>query len=197
MTLSINRSVVVTVVSLACFSTQAALQNRDLNLDGTADAFYDSDLDITWLRDANVNGQMDWANALDWASNFSFAGHSNWRLPTSDQCINVCIGSEMGHLYYVELGNPTGGPMTNTGEFQNIQTNLGYYSSTLWNPNPNGVLSWRMNQGIQSPDGKDNLYFAFAVANGDISPIPEPESLALMLVGLGVVYGAARPIRRT
>ena len=36
---------------------QAALQDRDLNGDTVVDAFYDTDLDITRLRNANPNGQ--------------------------------------------------------------------------------------------------------------------------------------------
>ena len=35
---------------------QATLQARDLDGNGVTDAFYDTTLNITWLRDANVNG---------------------------------------------------------------------------------------------------------------------------------------------
>lgn len=38
---------------------QATLQARDLNGDAVTDAFYDTTLNITWLRNANVNGLMD------------------------------------------------------------------------------------------------------------------------------------------
>ena len=41
-------------VLLLPWAAQATLENRDLNGDGVVDAFYDTDLDITWLRDANV-----------------------------------------------------------------------------------------------------------------------------------------------
>ena len=47
------------------------------------DAFYDTDLDITWLRNANVNGAQDWDTQVAWASNFSFGGYDDWRLPTT------------------------------------------------------------------------------------------------------------------
>ncbi|WP_310387448.1 hypothetical protein [Roseateles sp.] len=69
---------------LVAGAVQAALQDRDLNGDAVVDAFYDTDLDITWLRNANVNGTMSWGTAVAWADGFSFAGHDDWRLPTSD-----------------------------------------------------------------------------------------------------------------
>jgi len=100
-------------------AAQAALQDRDLNGDTVVDTFYDTDLNITWLGDANVNGLMKWDAAVAWASGNSFRGYCDCRLPTSDACRGYnCTGSELGHLWYVELGNPAGGPMTNTGNFQ-------------------------------------------------------------------------------
>lgn len=86
----------------------AALQDRDLDGDTVVDAFYDTDLNITWLRNANVNGPMTWENAVAWAAGFSFGAYSDWRLPTTADapCSGPnCTGSEMGHLWYVELGN--------------------------------------------------------------------------------------------
>jgi len=64
-----------------------------------------SDLNITWLRDANVKGPMNWAPPVAWADNFSFGGCSDWRLPTSDQCLGYsCRNREMAHLFYVKWG---------------------------------------------------------------------------------------------
>ena len=60
-------------------AAQASLVARDLNGDTVTDAFYDTDLNITWLRDANVNGSMDWDTAVAWADGSSFGGYSDWR----------------------------------------------------------------------------------------------------------------------
>jgi hypothetical protein len=102
---------------------QATLQARDLNGDSVTDAFYDKTLNITWLRDANVNGTMNWSDANSWASAYSIGAYSGWRLPTmvdtgpvgcdprsavggTDCEYNVDTStSEMAHLYYVTLGN--------------------------------------------------------------------------------------------
>jgi hypothetical protein len=39
---------------------ETTLQNRDLNGDGIADAFYDTQLNVTWLRNVNSNVLMNW-----------------------------------------------------------------------------------------------------------------------------------------
>src|SRR3990172_668738 len=102
--------------------------------DGT---IYDDDLQLTWLQDANyartsgydADGEMNWSAANTWADSLVFATFDNWRLPTAlDQDgsgpwggLNR-TGSEMGHLYYTELGNPAGAPLTNMGDFTNLQS---------------------------------------------------------------------------
>jgi hypothetical protein len=68
---------------------------------------YDSDLDITWLADANYaatqyeqscgeigakDGRMEWARALRWADELVFGGYSDWRLPNSAQPDLSCDG---------------------------------------------------------------------------------------------------------
>lgn len=73
---------------------QTTLQDRDLDGNGTTDAFYDTALNITWLRNANAgagssfddgksstDGKMTWVNAVDWAAALSFGGYDDWRLP--------------------------------------------------------------------------------------------------------------------
>jgi len=67
--------------SLIPGAAHAALQGRDLN--GSLDSFeayYDTDLHITWLADANyaqtsgydADGLMNRIEAITWASNLSF-----------------------------------------------------------------------------------------------------------------------------
>lgn len=172
---------------------QAALQDRDLDGNGQVDAFYDTDLDITWLRDANVNGGMDWLAALAWADGYSIGGHADWRLPTSDACANYnCTSSEMGHLWYVELGN-SGGAMTNTGSFQNLLPDYYWSGTDAGAVNPNYAWTFRTSDGAQSDQFKGLPLLAMAVTNGDVGMVPEPGTYALMLAGLaGVVLARKR-----
>lgn len=115
---------------------ETTLQGRDL--DGnltTAEAYYDTDLNITWLANANyaVN-LMDWSSANAWAAGLNpyGSGITGWRLPytgpvngatynyawaydgSADQGYNIgapgtvyagSTGSEMAHMFYITLGN--------------------------------------------------------------------------------------------
>lgn len=168
-------------------TAQAALQDRDLDGDRVIDAFYDTDLDITWLRNANVvGGEMDWFAAVDWAHGFTFAGYDDWRLPTSDDCFAYgCTDSEMGHLWYVELGNPAGA-MTNTGSFQNLQTAT-YWSGTQSAAEPGRAWSFFMQEGYQANYSKFFDFYAMAVRPGDVPAVPEPQAYLLALAGLAAL----------
>lgn len=98
-------------------------------------AVYDTDLNITWLADANYamtsgydsDGLMTWAEANTWANNLVFGGYDHWRLPTTPQFDSGCDlsgsmgnynydfgfncrSSEMGHLFYDELSGRVPGP---------------------------------------------------------------------------------------
>ena len=182
--------------TLLAAPAQAALQDRDLNGDSVVDAFYDTDLDITWLRDANVNGLMDWVTAVAWADGYSFGGYNDWRLPTSDTCYGAgCTGSEMGHLWYVELGNPVGGPFANTGGFQNFQSNF-YWSNTVDAAHVDSVYFFDTSDNSQYFGNTYTTKYALLARPGDVPAVPEPQSFALLLLGLSGLAVRIRTHRR-
>ena len=122
-------------------SAHAALVGRDINGVAVAGSsagavfLYDTDLNITWLRNANAaagssfddgrdvtDGLMTWDNANNWANTLTVGSYSGWRLPAMvdtgapgcdfsyaggpDCRFNVQTAtSELAHLYYVSLGN--------------------------------------------------------------------------------------------
>jgi hypothetical protein len=182
-------------------SAQAALVGRDINGNAVAgDAassvfLYDTDRNITWLRDANANGAMTWANAVAWADRLAVGAFDDWRLPTalnadgSGPCGPAfnCTGSEMGHLWYTALGN-TAGAFTNDGDFLNMQSNV-YWSGTEYAPSPTSAWVFNTYNGFQGGNFKGSQVYAMAVRPGDVlaAQVPEPESLLLALTGLGAL----------
>lgn len=213
---------------------ESTLLGRDINLNAvsaTSNAavyFYDTTLNVTWLRNADIAGQMDWNTAMSWASNLTTGSGatavSDWRLPTMAANPNAAYShdgstamgfnvpansSEMASLFFSTLGNkslvdfngnilPTGGGLTNTGGFQNLLSGR-YWSNTEFAPLPQDA--WHFDNGYgyggyQSPNGKSVQLYAMAVHPGDvgtaIANVPEPETYAMFLAGLGLIGAVAR-----
>lgn len=159
---------------------------------------YDDVLDITWLQDANLAasntfgvsgnsaGYMNWDLATDWinAMNTSgYLGYSNWRLPDAlnqdgsgpDYGDNV-TGSEMGHMFYNNLGGSTGsfpGATFTDGNgnivsFQNLQSYI-YWSGTEDFVNWYGVVNFDFRTGSQGKSSTNSVRYAWAVRDGDVT----------------------------
>ncbi len=185
-------------------TTPAAAELVGRNLDGTsgsAEAYYDTDLDITWLAHFNVAGRaMKWNEAMTFASGFELGGYSNWRMPKTfaagwDGTCNYASGgtsicgylppensSELIHLYNVTLGNiglPTDGwGLKNTGPFLNLPVGTGvFWSETQSNASNAWVVG--MQVGDQGPNSKTsyNNYVAL-VHTGDIGSLVTSTLLA-------------------
>jgi hypothetical protein len=142
----------------AAGSAHAALYNRGTDASGNR-LIYDSGLNITWYDYTySTNNSETWGSCLNWAAalsvNHGGTIYDDWRLPTiavlEDPRVYGFAGSttygynistsEMGHLFYEELGNKgyyatdgtspqPGWGLANTGDFQNLQP-LYYYSET-------------------------------------------------------------------
>lgn len=100
---------------------ETTLEARDINGDGTPDAYYDTDLNITWLADWHANQRQNWDTHVAWSADLNVFGVTGWRLPRvvdsgnpgcdwsyaggTDCGYNVDLSSEMAHLWYVTLGN--------------------------------------------------------------------------------------------
>jgi hypothetical protein len=112
----------VGVLGQGTWETTLLPRDLDGNLANGPEAFYDTALNITWLRNANVNGLMTWTSANTWANTLVVGGVGGWRLPTmvdtgapgcdfshaggTDCGYNAqTASSELAHLYYVTLGN--------------------------------------------------------------------------------------------
>jgi len=207
----LHRRTVLPVLKLAACVTlsmmlapaQASLQTRDLNGDGTTDAFYDTDLNITWLRDANYaktsgfdsSGTMGWSATMAWASTVVFGGYDDWRLPTTDvstcDVFYHCTIGEMRYLWTVELGNEPAN-VVDDGDFQSL-FGSDYWSGSEYEAGAKGLT---FNFGFASTHAyaeSFNLH-ALLVRPGDVSAtrVPEPQTLFLALTALAAMGFARR-----
>jgi len=165
---------------------------------------------------APVNGSNFVANNAD-SSTWSGMGKTDWgyHISAPDTLYAGSTASEMAYMYYQNLGNPglhwasstvpNNSPndcyvsfantcLDNVGPFLNLQTSYAYWSGTEYVSGSAWVFS--MATGAQTWNNKSNTYFAWAVRDGDVAsvaaPIPEPETYAMLLAGLGLLGVVAR-----
>lgn len=173
-------------------------------------SYYDSVRNVTysdWRLPATTptdNGTND--------CNFAYSG--------TDCGYNVNpVSSEMAHLYFTELGNLSdystelgnlsdytasgavigayaGGSnpnstLDNTGPFTNFQSDT-YWSGMEYVGNTDDAWAFHTSYGFQGDDDKGDLFYALAVRPGDVAAVPEAQTYALMLAGLGLVGWRAR-----
>lgn len=195
---------------------ETTLQARDLNSDGTVDAWYDTTRNVSWLADAGAitgtvyddgfdssDGRATFASAQAWLAGLDVFGVTGWRMP----------GSDLVTLYADTLGNavppiPNMAGWRNTGLFENV-VNSGF-SGWYWrgdtpyavSPDPNVPLMTRVLAAdhLGAPFyevATTGSYRVWAVHDGDIAaPIPEPSTYALMLAGLaGLAFMSRRRTR--
>lgn len=151
---------------------------------------YDTDLNITWLQDANYSGStMTWDEANYWAANLIFQGFDDWRLPYSDSCSGSgCSGSEMGHLYSLD-GISSDSP----GLFMNVKPFM-YWSLTEYSQDTTQSWRYSFKYGTQGTSDKTLTRYAWAVRDGDVMPpmAPEPSMAVLFFSYIATLCGLKR-----
>jgi hypothetical protein len=182
------------------------LRSRDINGDGTVDAWYDSVENLTWLNAAPV---LTYEDGQAYLGSLDVYGISGWTW-----------GSGISTLYFQRLGNEPfpggalGAGWTNTGPFGSFVENGGIGTGSGWywlglgrNPDPFGPSGYTAR--VFAADGTgvnlceqptSSRYGVWAVRPGDVpnilaAPIPEPETWALSLVGLVLLCAVSRRTR--
>lgn len=155
---------------------ESTLQARDLNGDRKMDAFYDTALNVTWLRDANMIGWRDWDSARNWADALVIGHFNNWRLPEiidtgapgcdfayggTDCGFNVqtkyneTVYSEIAHLWYVTLDNISFCDTNGSCNGPNTPINTGHFEELV----PPNTDMPRFLIGTEYPDPAYAWYF--------------------------------------
>lgn len=116
--------------------------------------------------------------------------------------------NELSYMYYVNLGNPgryspTGADngcfvgiiacLKNVGPFINLYSNA-YTFGDESTPYPYNNAWWvfYMLDGLQYTGPKVYTSYAWALRDGDVAAVPEPETYAMMVVGLALLGAVTR-----
>lgn len=163
---------------------------------------------ITAMNTANYLGINNWrlphlfpVNGVDLNTQLSFDG-------STDNTHNITTtNSELGYLHYVTLGNPgrfsPDGSSTpcqganlcidNTGPFTNLDTRSPGWWADAIGPNRNDIF-WNFSPklGAQSSLNSFNNQRVWAVRDGDISAVPLPSAVWLLMSSLIGLIGFSR-----
>ena len=189
---------------------------------------YASDQHLVWLDYTRVvdtwSNQVSWAAGLNTAEvltynlnpGISVTWSGAWRLPatvdgpwvwgydgTTTAGYNIRT-SEMGHLFYTELGNKgyhdvnrnpqSGWGLVNKAPFANLQPSY-YWSGTDYAGDPTGA--WFFNFLLGSQDSAvTGSFYALAVRSGDVGAVPIPGALLLFVPGLAGIVALKRRMGR-
>jgi hypothetical protein len=187
--------------------------DADGAMNWTAAKTWASSLNISRFAGESLNGWRLAANTpvgADWNYGLSNDG-------STDHGYNITSPhSELSYMYYVNLGlkgyyspagvyqpdfgifrNGTYGGQANVGLVKNLQSVV-YWSGTAYAPYPaNFAWFFIASNGPQSYDFQFNEYYAWAVRPGDVAAaVPEPETYAMLLAGLGLLGAGAKRRRR-
>ncbi len=164
-------------------AAQAALHDRGGGL------IYDSVRNVTYT-DWRLPNTLQLDPSCSWQFN---AG-----APHGQQSYGYgCTGSEMGYMFYENMGATadssilSGTNAANLALFTNLQSYV-YWSGLEYAPDTNIAWYFYTSNGFQDAGDENVEFYAWAVRPGDVAAIPEAETYALMLVGLGLLGWRAR-----
>jgi hypothetical protein len=162
-------------------------------------AYYDDELDITWVTDANINDRDTWDNQMAWAAGLEIDGVTGWRLASMDvngdgvilNCFeegpSICNDNELSYMYtYNHVTAEAPGPFSNLWNsryWSNVETELG--GSTVY-----AYQFSFQGGGVGNPImDKVARNYAWAVHDGDVaaSVVPVPAAVWLFGSGLGLL----------
>lgn len=177
-------------------TAQAALVARDLDAPGDAKITLDTESGLRWL-DLNLTIPL----AVNSANQFTAAG---WSVATLTQ-VQDLIGHHFGSSFtngtripvassdaqaFVDLLGPTFGADIAWGRFQASSSSVAGQAIVRFDSGLESYLIQDSGFGSGEPHSFSGVFYVMT------QPVPEPESYAMMLAGLGVLGAVARRRKR-
>jgi len=147
------------LIAITPLSSHASLFDRGNGL------IYDDALNITWMQDANYAGtDMTWDSAMSWASDLSYGGFDDWRLPTTSIWggADTTCGANLAGPGYKDSPQTAWqfdtyvGCRGNAGQGYNEMGQL--YFETLGNPDD---ATYPASQNFQNTGPFENIQYAY------------------------------------
>jgi hypothetical protein len=168
------------LITIGLFISQAIFfcANAELINKGSG-LIYDTDLDVTWLQDANYAhtsdyadadslGRMQWEDAMKWAENLEYQGYSGWRLPKALlEDGSVCSGLNCDQTEALHLFIEEGISRTASSPFYNLKDN--YWTQTEYSGNTAWVITYN-SSGVSNIYTKSAYLYAIALHDGELTP---------------------------
>jgi hypothetical protein len=167
---------------LVATAVHATLEQRDLDANGTVDAYFDSSTSLTWQAEPQ---SFNWFVRM-YAGQIEVAGVTGWQLPTVAQLDSLVFDALGNTAASFEAGTANAGPFGRWFCYQTWAADLG---GTFADEAGLFVQAARAGGGTVLSYLYDYRP-AWLVIEGDVgsvSPAPEPTTWALMGVGLAVL----------